>query len=249
MAVSKQVPIPSNVKDKYIEQVIQQQSNVNQYPQESIGGFIPVSGPQGPQGATGPRGEKGEQGPSGPKGDTGPEGRQGKAGKDGKDGLDGVSLSGQRPGWAKYKNILDKQFQLGISEGENGWVSLYVVTDAKNSITDYLPINKRVGLWVQDSRSINFIPLNVGAKVDITYEVELETFSSNTDVWMRTYFQNTQLDFSQFVGCFKYQNVYNFSITQTVYLENEIQKSLATPQMRTDMNAQVKLKSITIFVS
>ena len=77
MAVSKNISTPFNTKDKYIEQVIQAQSN-NPEPQIVQAIHIPTPGPQGPQG---PKGEKGDTGEQGPKGDPGVNGARGDRGK------------------------------------------------------------------------------------------------------------------------------------------------------------------------
>ena len=240
MAVSKSVPTPFDSKDKYIQQVIQaQQNNATDIPLTQVM-HIPTPGPQGQ------RGEKGEKGDSGEKGDRGDLGPRGERGTPGKDGIDGITLSGQQPGWAKYYNDKNDLFILGITEGENGWVSLYV--DSKKPNDKFLPIQGE-SLWGNDIRSLNFLGLSVGAKVEVLYEVELSTQSSNTDVWVRTFFIKNNDGPVNFVGTLKYQNTYSFSIAQTFYIENEDFKCYAKPQIRTDFPAEMIVKSITVFVS
>ena len=239
MAVSKNVSTPFNTKDKYIEQVIQAQSNSPE-PQIVQAIHIPTPGPQGPQG---PKGEKGDAGEQGPKGDPGVNGARGDRGKP---GIDGVSASGQIPGWGKYYNSDIQTFILGITEGDSGWVSLYVKSD--NDINNFLPKDSGA-LWGNDIRALNFLSLNVGAKINVLYEVEISTQSSNTDIWIRTLFTKNNVGHSNFVGTLKYQNVYDFSISQTFYLEDQDFKSYAKPQIRTDFPAELILKSITVSVS
>jgi hypothetical protein len=244
MPVSKNMSMPGKVSDTYAEQVLQQQSSSNTLDipfQQSQ--FIPVPGARGDRGE---KGEKGEMGASGAKGDTGPRGEKGKDGKDGKNGKDGISLSGQIPGWAKYKNKDKTIFDLGISEGDNGWVSLFLKSDKENSIETFLTSNQETELWSNDAKCINFIAVKVGARVDIIYDIELTTFSNNTDVWMRTFFHSIEADFPTFVGCFKYQGTYSLSVSQSIYVESNKFNAFARPQIRTDMGSQVALKSITV---
>ena len=52
------------------------------------------------------------------------------------------------------------------------------------------------------------------------------------------------------MGVLKYQYTYEMSVTQAVFIENESDKtSGAVPQLRTDMDALARLKSIHISVS
>lgn len=241
MAVSKSVSTPFTQKDKYAEQVLQSQqfgvSESSTQPVQVI--YQPVPGPQGPRGDKGDKGETGKQGPQGNPGLTG---EPGPAGKDGKDGL---PFSGQIPGWSKYYNEDLKKFNLGITEGTDGWVDLFIYSKNKNST--FLP-GTNEPLWGNDIRALNIKGLNVGTKIQISYEVELTTYSSNTDVWARTFLLNKNDGVVNFVGSLKYQNIYNFSIDQTMYIEDETFKTFAKPQIRTDLPSEVVLKSITIFV-
>lgn len=240
MAVSKSVPTPFDSKDKYIQQVIQaQQSNTSNAPLTQVM-HIPTPGPQGPKGETGPKGDKGDPGE---KGETGPRGEKGNPGRS---GIDGITLSGQQPGWAKYYNNRSDIFILGITEGDSGWVSLFV--DSKNPIQTFLPPGGE-HLWGNEIRALNFIGLKAGSKVDVTYEIEISTQSANTDVWLRTLFTKKNDGPINFVGTLKYQNTYNFSIPQTFYIEDDTFRSFAKPQIRTDFPAELTMKSITIFVS
>jgi hypothetical protein len=244
VSVSKNINLPNKAKDKYIEQVLQQQEQQKQL--ESTVVHHVQQGPVGPQGPRGEKGERGGLGLQGPKGDSGP---KGDPGKDGKNGINGISMSGQMPGWAMYKNSKSDLTTLGISEGDNGWVSLFLIADKNGTVREFLPKDNVTDLWADSSRSLNFIPIKSGAKVEIIYERELTTYSNNTDVWLRTYFPNTNESHQIFVGCFKYQGTYNISIPQTIYMSNAKYRVMAKPQMRTDMTAEVILKSLTVSVS
>jgi len=239
MAVSKSVPTPFKTKDPYIEKVIEAQQNIVPEVNQTIQTYVPVPGPQGPQGATGPQGPKGDSGPEGVAG------IRGEKGKDGKDGRDGVSLSGQQPGWAKYNNSEIKKVILGITEGDSGWVTLNFKAGSGNSI--FLPKNNEV-LWIDASQAFNFLGLAAGTKVQISYDIQLSTYSANTDVWVRALFTKNKEEQVNFVGSLKYQNTYDFVIDQTLYIENESFRSLVKPQIRTDFSAEMILKSITISI-
>lgn len=239
MAVSKSVPTPFKTKDPYIEKVIEAQQNIVPEVSQTTQTYVPVPGPQGPQGATGPQGPKGDSGPEGVAG------VRGEKGKDGKDGRDGVSLSGQQPGWAKYNNSEIKKVTLGITEGDNGWVTLNFKAGSSNSI--FLPKNNEV-LWIDASQAFNFLGLAAGTKVQISYNIQLSTYSANTDVWVRALFTKNKEEQVNFVGSLKYQNTYDFVIDQTLYIENESFRSLVKPQIRTDFSAEMILKSITISI-
>lgn len=246
MAVSKSIDFPGKKQDAYTQQVIQQQSTTDISPTAYLQPqLIPVPGPKGDRGE---KGEKGEIGAVGPKGDIGPRGERGRDGKDGENGKDGISISGQEPGWAKYINTKENIFNLGITEGDDGWVSLFMSTKENQDIETFLSKEQKASLWSNDTRSLNFMGLKIGTKIDITYNIDLTTFYSNTDVWMRTFFHTVGEAFPIFVGCFKYQNTYQLSINQSLYIESNRFNSLAKPQIRTDTNSQVALKSITISI-
>lgn len=239
MAVSKSVPTPFKTKDPYIEKVIEAQQSTAPEIIQSSQTYIPVPGMQGPQGI---------QGPQGPKGDTGPQGEQGirgEKGKDGKNGKDGISLSGQQPGWAKYNNLETRKINLGITEGDSGWVSIILKTGSSNQ--SYLPKDNEM-LWSDASQAFNFLGLMAGTKVQISYDIQLSTYSANTDVWVRALFTKNKEEKINFVGSLKYQNTYDFTIEQTLYIENESFRSLVKPQIRTDFPSEMTLKSITVSV-
>jgi hypothetical protein len=241
MAVSKSMDFPGAKKSSYAAQVEQSQASPSL---DNTLSFLPVPGPVGPQGPAGRDGRDGKEGPQGPEGKPGPKGAQGPAGKD---GLSSLSSSGQQSGWASYHNKLEKPFKLGISEGDDGWVTTFLLSEGRSNET-YLP-KGCTPLWNDHSRSFNFRGLEIGAQVFITYSFELTTYSSNTEAWIRTYSANSDLDIAQFIGSMKYQHTYPITVTQQVFVENQkIWGNGAVPQIRTDYDASVILKSIYVSV-
>ena len=120
MAVSKSMDFPGAKKSSYAAQV--EQSQTSPYQDNSLS-FVPVPGPEGPPGPAGKNGAQGPEGKMGP---------QGPAGPTGKDGKSSISASGQQPGWASYTNTINKPIKLGISEGDDGWVTLILDTKDKS---------------------------------------------------------------------------------------------------------------------
>jgi hypothetical protein len=241
MAVSKSMDFPGAKKSSYAAQVEQSQASPTV---DNALSFLPVPGPVGPQGPAGRDGRDGKPGPEGPEGKPGPKGDKGVAGKD---GLSSASSSGQQAGWASYYNKLEKSFKLGISEGDDGWVTVFLLSEGVAN-EKYIP-KGCTSLWNDHSRSFNFKGVSEGSQVFITYSFELTTYSSNTEVWIRTYSENSSLDISQFVGSLKYQHTYPITVTQHVFIENQkIWGNGAIPQIRTDYDASVILKSIYVSV-
>jgi hypothetical protein len=241
MAASKSMDFPGVKKSSYAAQVEQSQAS---HSTDNSLSFLPVPGPVGPQGPAGRDGKDGKEGPQGPEGKSGPKGAQGSPGKD---GLSSLSSSGQQAGWASYHNKVEKPFKLGISEGEDGWVSTFLLSEGRSN-EKYLP-KGCTSLWNDHARAFNFRGLQEGAQVFITYSFELTTHSSNTEVWVRTYSTNGDLDVSQFIGSLKYQHTYPITVTQQIFIENQkIWGSGAVPQIRTDFDASVIMKSIYVSV-
>lgn len=242
MAASKSMDFPSAKKSGYAAQVEQ---NQNAY-QENTLSFLPVPGPQGPQGPAGRDGKDGKDGSVGPQGPEGQKGQKGEKGPSGQNGLSSLSSSGQQAGWASYHSNSDVTLRLGATKGVDGWVSLYISDGEKNE--EFLP-KDCVSLWNPHSRMLNFKGLEVGAQVFITYNFELTTFTQNTEVWMRTFFPSQEKDVSQLIGSFKYQHVYDISITQQIFIENKkMWGNGAVPQLRTDFDSSAILKSIYVSV-
>ena len=237
MAISKSMDFPSNKKSNYAKLAEQVQK------QEIESSYIPVPGPQGIQG---PKGEAGSPGKRGEQGEPGKPGPKGEPGKDGKSYL---PVSGQDAGWAKYVNKNPQKTKLGADNGVDGWVQVFIDADKSKTIEKYLP-RDAVSLYNTESRRINLKGLELGAQVTATYTFLIETFSSNTELWVRTYFPNPETSIVTFAGTLKYQFEYEMSITQKFYVENDfIRLGGAVPQIRTDLNALVQMQSIDISVS
>jgi len=242
MAVSKSMDFPGAKKSSYAAQVEQSQA----FPTvDNALSFLPVPGPVGPQGPAGRDGRNGEQGLQGPQGEPGPKGDRGPAGVNGQSSL---SSSGQQAGWASYTNTIDKPTKLGISQGDDGWVTLILDTKDKSQNEKYLP-EGCTSLWNSHQRALNFHGIKEGSQVSVTYNFELTTYSSNTEVWLRTYFATNDQEFVQFVGSLKYQNTYNLSVTQKIFIENHAMwGNGAVPQIRTDFDASVIFNSVYVSV-
>jgi hypothetical protein len=242
MAVSKSMGFPEDARPSngYASQVIEQ---ANQTLSPSLS-YIPVSGPQGERGPKGEKGEKGDKGDSGKDGQTGPKGEKGQNGKDGKSSL---SSSGQQAGWASYFDLNTKPQSLGISRGDDGWVSIYI--DGKGEGNEKFLPEDCVSFYNPLSRLLNFKGINVGSIVRVTYNFELTTFVNNTELWIRTDFKDLGFCPTKFIGSFKYQYTYDLSVDQEFFIEDKSMWATgASPQMRTDFDASVKLKSIYVSV-
>jgi hypothetical protein len=239
MAASKSMDFPNAKKSSYAAQVEQ---NQNVY-QENTLSFLPVPGPQGPVGPSGRDGKDGKEGSQGPEGKIGPMGPAGPSGQNGKSSL---SSSGQQAGWASYLNNSLSDIRLGATRGVDGWVSLYMASEKNNE--QFLP-KDTVSLWNSHSRMLNFKGLKIGSQVFVTYNLELTTFTANTEVWLRTFFPAHEQEIAQLVGSFKYQNVYDISVTQQIFIENQqIWGNGGVPQIRTDFDASVIFKSVYVSV-
>ena len=242
MAVSKSMDFPGGKKSSYAAQVEQSQASPTV---DNALSFLPVPGPVGPQGPAGRDGRNGEQGLPGQKGEPGPKGDRGPAGVNGQSSL---SSSGQQAGWASYTNTIDKPTKLGISQGDDGWVTLLLDTKDKSQNEKYLP-EGCTSLWNSHQRALNFHGIKEGSQVFVTYNFELTTYTSNTEVWLRTYFASNDQEFVQLVGSFKYQGTYNLSTTQQIFIENSAMwGNGAVPQIRTDFDASVIFNSVYVSV-
>lgn len=243
MAVSKSMGFPEDARPSngYASQVIEQ-SNQTLSPSLS---YIPVSGPQGERGPKGDTGQKGDKGEIGKDGQTGSKGEKGQNGKDGKSSL---SSSGQQAGWASYFDLNTRPQALGISKGDDGWVSIFIDAKGKNN-EEFLP-KDCVSFYNPLSRMLNFKGIAVGSIVKVIYNFELVTFVNNTELWIRTDFKELGFCPTKFVGSFKYQYSYDLSVDQEFFIENNSMWATgALPQIRTDFDATVKLKSIYVSVS
>lgn len=243
MAVSKSMNFPG--ENNYIKQVKRNQEN----PSELLPGFIAIPGPQGPPGPTGRPGEPGPKGDPGLKGEQGEKGLRGERGLPGKDGTSYLPVYGQKTGWAVYDSQQVHTARIGISRVDGGWASLYLINKGSLTNEKYLPENN-ISLYNYGSRRINFKHLNLGTQVDITYNILLNTYSNNTEVWIRSYFSEEEDPVVSYVGLLKYQYAYNLSINQKIYLDSEDKIRVGVvPQIMTDMDVEASLNSIHISVS
>ncbi len=242
MAVSKSVNFPG--ESSYAKQVKQSQEN----PFESNSIYVAVPGPAGPPGSPGKAGIQGPQGEKGDKGDKGDRGERGFAGKDGKDGQTSLPTYGQQVGWARYSGKNDFNFRLGADRGIDGWVDVFVDGIGIGTNEKYLPENN-ISLYNPQTRRINLKHLALGTQVLITYDIEISTLSSNTEVWARSYFPGSETDQTSFVALLKYQYVYNISVTHKISIDNarDISNGVV-PQFRSDNDSILNLKSINISV-
>lgn len=241
MAISKNMDSPYAQKVNYAAQVKESSD-------QSIS-FLPVPGPEGPRGPKGDKGDTGLQGIPGLKGDKGDTGPAGRNGKNGIDGLSTSSPSEQQAGWAYYENLKSKTHPTGVDRGDDGWVNIYVDGLGIKINELFLP-KDHVSLWSSPSRRINLKTVNIGAIVKVRYDIELSTFSNNTEVWTKTLLYDEKISPVSFVGALKYQYSYDFSSEHTFFVNDKnCQIFGGIPQIRTDSECEAKLKSIYISVS
>jgi len=232
MAISHSVNFP---KSNYA-------AAVNNSRQQDSPNYIAVPGPEGPQGKPGPKGDRGADGAPG-ESIIGPRGERGFPGQDGKSYFPSYA---QNAGWAKYINSNPKMVPTGASRGVDGWVELWV--DSKDSIEKYLPEGS-VSLYNLDARRINTRSLQLGSQIQVTYDIEVTTMSSNTEVWFRSIFPETKKESTTFVASLKYEHTYDLTITHFLTLDTTGDKASGIlPEIRSDMDAIVKLKSIYVSV-
>lgn len=143
-----------------------------------------------------------------------------------------------------------EKIRVGPDRGnDEGWVDLFLKVDKDNSIETYLP-KKSVSFVSDAARKINYKTFNIGAKVDIRYELEIETYSTNTEVWIRTFSVNDDFSTVGYLGNLKYRYVYDLSFPQTLYILNTNMKTFGgKPEIRSDSECSVVLKGIYISVS
>lgn len=209
--------------------------------------YIAVPGPQGEPGPRGQKGDQGSKGDQGPKGEKGDPGQNGKDGRNGKDGM--LSPSGQNIGWGLYDNLDRKKYRCGANKGDDGWVSFFVDGKGENTNELFLP-KESVGLWNSETRRFNFKTLNIGSIITVRYNIELSTFSNNTEVWFRTLCNTQDSSPTTYLGTLKYQFDYDISMEHTIFLESKtMQTSGGIPQIRTDYDSEIVIKSIHIAVS
>jgi hypothetical protein len=229
-------------KKKYSE-TVQEEKSVEYISVPGMQGQKGDIGPQGPQGERGLKGDKGDPGKQGPEG---PKGERGEPGK-GSEGYD--SASGQYPGWAYYKNKNDNKTKIGPERGDDGWVSIFLDVDQEQSIEKYLP-KKSVPLLNQIAKKINFKAFQEGAIVNIRYDLEIETYNNNTELWIRTFLIDDENSVTGYLGNLKYQYSYDLSFYQTIFIKDRPTRIFGgIPQIRSDNEGTVILKGIYISVS
>ena len=74
----------------------------------------------------------------------------------------------------------------------------------KKANEEFLP-REAVALWNPNTRRMNFKTLNIGAIVTIRYNIEIQTFSNNTEAWIRTYIDGFDNYPTTYIGLLKYQ--------------------------------------------
>lgn len=237
---------PESAKRKKYSDVINQDQTI----EEKSVSYVAVPGPQGPQGIQGPKGESGPQGPQGIQGPKGDPGRNGKDGKDGKDGISILSPSGQNIGWGLYYNHNKNIVNLGANCGNDGWVALNLKSQGNKTIESFLPKDDSVALWIDASQKINLKSLKIGSIVDICYNVELTTLQNNTELWYRSYIEGAEHYPTSYAGILKYQFSYDISLQHSLVVDSYAAWSNGIkPEIRTDNDALITLKSIIVKVS
>ena len=231
---------PTNPKSNYAAKV----KEFRAIPDQTNQSFLAIPGPQGERG---PAGKDGSPGPEGPPGPQGPKGDKGDPGKPGQDGKSLITAYAQNPGWASYFDKNPAIVKTGATRGIDGWVNLHIGKDYVSE-DKYLPENG-VALYNPETKRINLKPLKLGSQIEITYSFTVETINSNTEIWFRSFFPGSVSDITSFVGLLKYQHSYNLSVTHSIFLQKESDKiSGIVPQIRTDFDASVKLKTIYVSV-
>ena len=229
-------------KKKYLE-TIQEVKTTEYIAVPGLTGEKGEVGPPGPQGERGLKGDKGDPGKQGPEG---PKGERGEPGK-GSEGYD--SVSGQYPGWAYYKNKNKNKTKIGPERGEDGWVSIFLDIDEQQSIEKYLP-NKSVSLLNSTAEKINFKAFQYGAILNVRYDLEIETYNNNTELWIRTFSIDDENSVAGYLGNLKYQYLYDLSFCQTIFIKDMATKGAGgIPQIRSDNEGSVILKGMYISVS
>lgn len=234
--MAKSMDFPSAAKKKKYSDNLEL-SSIQQNPDVT---YFAVPGPQGERGVPGPKGDRGPAGEQGQKGDKG---------DPGKDGINILSPSMQNIGWAHYDSLDQKQVRSGATKGDDGWVNLILDGIGENTNESFLP-KESVSLWNPNTQRLNFKTVNIGAIITIRYNLEITTFSNNTEAWIRTYIDRHDQYPTTYIGNLKYQYPYEMSVDQIMFVETKgMQTAGGIPQIRTDNDCYVILKSIHIAVS
>jgi hypothetical protein len=213
--------------------------------------YIALPGPQGERGLQGPKGDQGEPGIQGPIGERGPEGKKGAQGPKGDPGIGGdayQSSSGQYPGWAYYVNKNKSPILIDPNNDNDGWVNLLLEENPTKTIMDFLPLGS-VSFWNDEAQTLNFKQLKIGTKVDIRYDISINTEQNNTEAWIRTYSPKTTYP-TTYIGVLKYKYLYEMSVNQTMFIDlQKLKSDGGVIQIRTDSECTATLNGIFISVS
>ena len=213
--------------------------------------YVALPGPQGERGLQGPKGDPGETGAQGLIGDRGPQGKMGPQGPKGDPGTGNgqyTSPSGQYPGWAYYSNKNKKPILLDPNNDNDGWVSMLLEEDELKNILNFLP-SGAVSFWNNETQTLNFKQLKIGTKVDIRYDISINTEQNNTEAWLRTYTPKTTFP-TTYIGVLKYKYMYDMSVNQTIFIDMQKTKSDGgVLQIRADSQCTAVLNGIFISVS
>jgi len=230
---------PISKKDNYANKV--QESQILSF--TSSENYITIPGPKGEDGIPGKDGRQGEQGPPGPRGEKGDPGHPGKNGKDGKSFS---TVYEQNPGWGSY-SAEDSLVKLGANNGVDGWVSLSVVKNLTFE-NNFLP-KDGVALYNPETKRVNFKDLKLGSQIEVTYLFEVQTYYPNTEIWFRSFLPGTKSEITSLIGPLKYQHTYDLAITHGIFLNKESDRIAGVvPQIRTDLDAAGRLKTIYVSV-
>jgi hypothetical protein len=154
----------------------------------------------------------------------------------------------QHAGRESYSNINNKDFKLGISQGTEGWVDMYLEPNGLKSIEKYLP-EGNISLYNPSSRRINLKHLELGSQIQIAYGFEVTTFYNNTEVWCRSVFPKGDKSITSFVANLKYQYTYELYSVHNLTISTEQDRvSGVIPQIMSDLDAIAKLKNIYVSV-
>ena len=86
--------------------------------------------------------------------------------------------------------------------------------------------------------------------VNIRYDLEIETYANNTELWIRTFSVDDENSVTGYVGSLKYQYSYDLSFSQTIFIQDTRVKVFGgIPQIRSDNEGTAILKGIYISVS
>jgi hypothetical protein len=208
---------------------------------------IAIKGDTGPAGPQGPKGDIGSEGPIGKQGTQGPKGPKGDVGAQGPKGDTGLIEKGS--GWAQYYCQNPKSYNIGSTRGTDGWVEFFLDKDLVTSNEKFLT-QGYPPLYNTSTGRLNFKALPYGSIVKVRYEFAVETFSNNTELWLKTVLCGGEKEVISYLGLLKYQYMYDMTFEQTLYLEDDsFIKRGAIPYLRSDNAAALFPKSIHICAS